>query len=52
LMVQAIATGYIENLEAGRKAVAASVEQTHYEPKNQKDWQHAYKTFKHILKLA
>jgi rhamnulokinase len=51
LIIQAIATGHIENLEAGRRVVAASVEQTFYEPKNNQSWQDAYKTFKQVLKL-
>lgn len=51
LIVQAIATGYIENLEKGRKAVGRSVEQQRYEPKHVLSWQDAYKDFKEILGL-
>jgi rhamnulokinase len=49
LMVQAIATGYLENLAAGRKAVEASIEQTRYEPKNVQGWDAAYLQFKAML---
>ena len=49
LMVQAIATGYLDNLELGRKAVAASVAQIRYEPKHIQSWNDAYQTFKGLF---
>ncbi len=51
LMVQAIATGFIKDLDSGRQAISRSVEQQHYEPNNVSSWQAAYKDFKRILKL-
>ena len=51
LMVQAIATGFIKDLDSGRQAIGRSVEQQHYEPNNVSSWQAAYKEFKRILRL-
>jgi rhamnulokinase len=51
LMVQAMATGYLENVEAGRMAVGKSVGQSRFEPKNIQGWQEAYQEFKRILGL-
>ena len=49
IMIQAIATGQIESLEAGRRAIAASVEQSHYTPGDAARWDDAYERFKKIL---
>jgi rhamnulokinase len=50
IMMQAIATGHIKTLEAGRAAVAASVEQQRFTPKNSRGWDKAFETFKGLLK--
>ena len=49
LMVQAIATGHIDNLAAGRRVVAASVSQRRYEPQHGEAWEEAYERFQLLL---
>jgi sugar (pentulose or hexulose) kinase len=51
LMVQAMATGFIPNLDAGRQAIGRSVEQQRYQPSNPSKWQAAYNDFKQRLNL-
>lgn len=51
LMVQAIATGFISSLKEGRQAIANSVKQDTYQPKETELWQKAYQRFKHILSI-
>ena len=50
IMMQAIATGHIESLAAGREAVAASVEQERFEPRKSDGWDQAFKKFGQLLK--
>ena len=45
LIVQAIASGYITDLAAGRRAIAASVAQDQYAPQHTNDWDAAYVRF-------
>ncbi len=49
LMVQAIATGHIDDPAAGRRVVAASVSQRRYEPKHGEAWEEAYERFQRLL---
>lgn len=49
MMVQAIATGHLSSLEEGRAAIAASVAQEVFEPRDQQAWDDAYGRF---LQLA
>ncbi len=44
LLVQAVATGHLPDLAAGRAAVAASVPQTMYEPRGGAEWDSAFST--------
>ena len=45
VMMQAIATGHIADIEAGRRAIAASTEQRKYEPQDANAWEKAYGAF-------
>lgn len=49
IMMQAIATGHIKDLAAGRKAVAASIQQDIYRPKPSAQWDKAFELFKGLL---
>jgi rhamnulokinase len=49
LMVQAIATGHLADLAAGRRAVGASARRETYEPQNTAAWQDAYARFCALL---
>jgi len=49
LMVQAIATGHLPNVAAGRQAVAASVELHHFEPGAAGPWEEAWGRFLRLL---
>lgn len=49
IMVQAIATGYLPDITAGRKAVAASVATTSYTPQNDPGWEKTFQRFKQLL---
>ncbi len=49
LMVQALATGHISDLAAGRRVVAASVSRRRYEPKHGAAWEEAYGRFQRLL---
>jgi rhamnulokinase len=48
IMVQAMATGFISDLEEGREAIARSVKQQRYEPSGQ-DWREAAARFDALL---
>jgi rhamnulokinase len=50
IMMQAIATGHLKTLEAGRAAMAASVEQQRITPQPSGSWDKAFTTFKGLLK--
>lgn len=49
VMVQAIATGHLPDVAAGRQAVAASVERREYEPRSPDAWREAFERFRHLL---
>jgi rhamnulokinase len=49
LTLQAIATGRIADVAAGREAVAASVERQHYEPQPAPGWDAAWDRFRDLL---
>lgn len=49
VMMQAIATGHIKTLDAGRKAIAASVQQESFEPNANSNWDDAFVRFKALL---
>jgi rhamnulokinase len=49
LMVQAIATGRLADVSAGRAAIAASVERERFEPRSRDDWEQAYRRFRDLL---
>ena len=49
VMMQAIATGGLPDVATGRKAVAASVERTRYEPRPSRAWEEAYGRFERLL---
>ena len=51
-MVQAIATGHVSNISSGRSSVAASSEQTEYEPHPTDRWDAAYERLCKLPKLA
>ena len=45
ILVQALASGLLPNLAAGRQAIAASLAQTEYTPHSASDWQAAFRRF-------
>ena len=45
VMMQAIATGHLADVAAGRKAIAASIERKTYEPQDADAWNKAYTAF-------
>ena len=49
ILVQAIATGHLPDLAAGRRAVAASVPQTTFVPRPAADWDAAFARFVTVL---
>jgi rhamnulokinase len=49
VMVQAVATGHIQDLAAGRRAMMASVECHSYEPVSAGGWEDAYARFRSLL---
>ena len=49
VMVQAIATGHLANIEEGRAAVAASIEQETVEPGNGDGWDEAFERFNRLI---
>jgi rhamnulokinase len=52
IMMQAVATGHIKDLTAGRKAIAASVQQETYTPHHSTHWDKAFETFKGLLEQS
>ncbi len=52
IMMQAVATGHIKDLAAGRKAIAASVRQETFTPNHSAIWDKAFETFKALLEQA
>jgi rhamnulokinase len=49
LMLQAIATGRLQDVAAGREAIVASVERQRYEPQSEAGWDAAWDRFKDLL---
>lgn len=49
LLVQAVATGHLADVREGREAVAASVRQQTYEPRDAAGWETAYARFRGLL---
>ena len=49
VMIQAIATGYLPDIAAGRRAIAASIEQRTFEPGAAAAWQAAFARFERLL---
>ncbi len=49
ILVQAIATGHLSNLREGRAAIAASIEQEHFEPRPADGWDEAYERFEALM---
>lgn len=48
VLLQAIATGHLPDITAGRQAIAASFEQQHFEPASKNAWDEAYGRFKNL----
>jgi hypothetical protein len=48
-MIQAIATGYLPDIAAGRHAIAASIAQRTFAPGATADWQAAFARFEQLL---
>jgi rhamnulokinase len=49
VMIQAIATGYLPDIAAGRRAIAASIEQRSFAPRATDAWQAAFERFGRLL---
>jgi rhamnulokinase len=49
IMIQAVATGHLPSIQAGRQAIAASVEQETYTPGSIEPWHAAFARFKTLL---
>jgi rhamnulokinase len=49
VLVQAIATGHIKNLNEGREAVALSVRQSIFEPRAVDSWEQAFELFQKLV---
>ena len=52
ILVQAVATGYLPDIAAGRRAVAASEEQKIFEPRDSGDWDASFAGFDALLQAA
>jgi rhamnulokinase len=52
IMMQAVATGHIKDLTAGRKAIAASVKQETFTPRHSAQWDKTFETFKSLLEQS
>ena len=49
VMIQAIATGHLPDIAAGRSAIAASIAQRTFQPGAAADWQAAFARFERLL---
>jgi rhamnulokinase len=49
IMMQAVATGHLAGVREGRAAIAASIEQAVFEPRNQAGWDDAYARFLRMI---
>ena len=47
VMLQAVATGHLSNIGAGRAAIAASIQCVSYFPHRTEDWDEAYARMEH-----
>jgi hypothetical protein len=47
-MIQAIATGHLPDIAAGRRAIAASIAQRTFEPGAAAGWQAAFERFERL----
>jgi rhamnulokinase len=45
VLLQAIATGHLSDISAGRQAIAASIDQQHLESRSEDAWESAYDRF-------
>jgi rhamnulokinase len=52
ILVQAVASGYLPDIAAGREAIAASVQQATYEPHASGDWDAAFTRFAALVQAA
>jgi rhamnulokinase len=50
ILVQAVATGHLADIDSGRRAIAASVQQTTFEPDPSGDWDAAYARFAQLVR--
>jgi rhamnulokinase len=48
VLLQAVATGHLPDIATGRRAIAASFEQQHFEPGSKNAWDEAYGLFKNL----
>ena len=49
LMMQAIATGHLADVTAGRQAIANSIERLYFEPRDVERWSEAYERYREII---
>jgi rhamnulokinase len=49
ILVQAVATGHLADIDTGRRAIAASAQQTIFEPDPSGDWDAAYARFVQLV---
>lgn len=52
IMVQAVATGHLPTIAAGRAAIAASISQTAFDPRGGDDWDAAFVGFEALVAAA
>jgi rhamnulokinase len=52
ILVQAVATGYLPDIAAGRRAVGASEEQKIFEPRDSGEWDTAFVAFDELVRAA
>ncbi|HKP53959.1 MAG TPA: rhamnulokinase family protein [Chloroflexia bacterium] len=52
VLVQAVASGHLPDIAAGRRTVAASVQQATFEPRASGDWDAAYRNFDALMQAA
>ena len=52
ILVQAIASGYVSDIAAGRRAVSASEEQEIFEPGDSGDWDDAFIGFDELVQAT
>jgi rhamnulokinase len=52
ILVQAIATGHLPDIAAGRRAVAASFPQAHYAPQTAGGWDNAISAFEALIEVT